>query len=161
MPTEYAIDDDMAKAVLDLVCDPTYTEFDAIRGAALIFLVAAMRKMDKDGETEPTSGEPILVRKVSAADAPFLAAHYKVYIDDFRWLAASREARLAMLHRALCRIAVETAEDGGFTLAVRKPDVIAWQENIVRFGAWEDPLLELRSNLQAAKSKLRGPPDAG
>ncbi len=154
MPIEYAGDDEMAQAITDMIGDETYSEFDPIRQQETKILVAAMVKTDKDGVQEPTKGEPVIIRKVSAADKPFIDGHYKVYIDKTRWDEANELQQKAMLHRGLMRINIESKESG-IKLGTRKPDVLTFQATIVRFGAWEEELIQLRNNLQAAQSKAK------
>ncbi len=154
MPIEYAADDAMAQAVTDLTSDQTYTEFNEIREQEILFLVAAMTKTNKDGEVEPTSGDPIIVRKVSPADAVFMDGHFKVFIDRCRWDGANDIQQKAMLHRALMRVNIEKGEEA-IKIGTRKPDVVTFQATIVRFGAWEENLIQLRNHLQAAQAKAK------
>lgn len=155
MPIEYSPDDAMTEAVTEMVGNADYEEFAPIREQELVFLVGAMRKTNKDDEAEPTAGEPVVVRKVAAADAIFMAGHYKVYIDGFRWDEANDLQRQAMLHRGLLRVEVEKTDKGNIVLGLAKPDAMVWQRNIERFGAWEENLILLRNNLQNAKAKAK------
>lgn len=152
MPTEYVPDDNMTNAVADLIGDEKYEEFAPIREQELLFLVAAMVKTDKDDQPLATSGDPVIVRRVGPADAVFLQGHFKVYICQLRWNEANDIQRQAMLHRALMKVDVENT-DKGIKIGMRKPDVVTFQQTIVRFGAWEEELILLRNNLQAAKKK--------
>jgi len=152
MAVEYAANDDMTNAVADLIGDENYEEFAPIREQELLFLVAAMVKTDKDDVMQATSGDPVIVRRVGPADAVFLQGHFKVYICQLRWDEANSIQRQAMLHRALMKVNVEKTENG-IKIGTRKPDVVTFQQTIVRFGAWEEELILLRNNLQAAKKK--------
>lgn len=154
MSTEYTVNEEMLNAVVDLISDAKYSEFQPIREANLSFMVASMEKTNKDDEHEPTSGDPVIVRKVGPADAVFMEGQFKVYIDAFRWSEATAKNKKAMLHAALMRIDV-TASEEGVVLGTRKPDVVAFNETIERFGAWNDPLVQMRENLDAAREKLR------
>jgi hypothetical protein len=60
-----------------------------------------------------------------------------------------------MMHRALMRVHVETTDKGVIKISLRKPDVMTFQQTIVRFGAWEDDLIQLRNNLQTAQKRLK------
>ena len=155
MGIEYAPDDAMTAAVAEMVGNTEFSEFGLLREQELVFMVAGMRKEDKDGNPEPTTGEPIVVRKVSAADAVFMEGHFKVYIDGFRWDEANEVQRKAMLHRGLLRVSVEKTEKGTIVLGLTKPDALVFQQNIVRFGAWEEQLILLRNNLQTAQAKAK------
>ena len=154
MPIEYAGDDEMAQAVAEMIGDETYSEFTPIRDQEIRILVAAMVKTDKDGIQEPTKGEPVIVCKVTPRDKPFVDGQYKVYIDKTRWDEANDLQQKAMLHRGLMRINIESKESG-IKLGTRKPDVLTFQATIVRFGAWEEDLIQLRNNLQAAQQKAK------
>lgn len=140
----------MTQAVADLIGNEEYEEFAPIREQELLFLVAAMVKMNADGEAEATTGEPVIVRRVGPADSVFMQGHFKVYICKTRWDEANETKQKAMLHRALMQVDVEKTEKG-IKIAMRGPDVWTFQQTIVRFGAWEDELIQLRNNLQAAK----------
>lgn len=156
MGIEYAPDDAMTQAVVEMVGDANYEEFAPLRQYELVLMVAGMRKDNKDGEPEQTTGEPVVVRKISAADAVFMDGHFKVYIDGFRWDEANEIQRKAMLHRGLMRISIEINEKSGkIVMSTAKPDAQVFQQNIVRFGAWEEQLILLRNNLQTAQSKAR------
>lgn len=154
MPIEYARDDAMTQAVGDLVQDESYSEFDELRAQDILFQVAAMTKTNKDGEIEKTSGDPVIVRKISPADAVFMEGHFKVFIDRCRWDAANELQQKAMLHRAVMRVEIVN-EESGIKIKTRKPDVVTFQATIVRFGAWEEELIQLRNNLQAAQAKAK------
>lgn len=148
--TEYSVNEGMQQALTDMLRDTAITELAPLRKANLVFLVAAMAKTDKDDQPVPTSGEPIVLRKVGPADAIFMEGHYKLYIDDFRWSEMDKRKQSAMLHRTLTSIVVET-DKKGVKLSRRKPDVIAFLDNIDRYGAWEDPLVDMRERLEKAK----------
>lgn len=154
MPIEYAQDDGMTQAVAGLVQDETYSEFEPLRQQEIVFMVAAMTKTDENESIVATSGEPVIVRRVSAADAVFMEGHFKVYIDRCRWDAANEIQQKAMLHRALMRVNIETDGDK-IKIATRKPDVVTFQATIVRFGAWDEQLIQLRNNLQSAQAKAK------
>lgn len=154
MPTEYVANEQMMQAVTDLISDTSYEEFEPIREQELVFLVAAVVKTNKDGDAQATSGEPVIVRRVGPADAVFITGHFKVYICHMRWDEANELQQKAMLHRALMRVVVDKTEDK-IRLKLRKPDVVTFQQTIVRFGAWEDGLIKLRNNLQSAQKKLK------
>lgn len=154
MPTEYVANDQMMQAVTDLISEESYEEFRPIREQELIFLVAAMVKTNNDGESQATSGDPVIVRRVGPADAVFLTGHFKVYVCQNRWDEANEVQQKAMLHRALMRVMVDKTEDK-IKIKMRKPDVVTFQQTIVRFGAWDDGLIQLRNNLQAAQKKMK------
>lgn len=156
MSVEYAPNEEMTQAVSDLIGNPDYEEFAPIREQELLFLVASMVKMDKDGGALPTASEPVVVRRVGPADAVFIQGHFKVYICNTRWDEANELQRKAMLHRALMRVDVEKS-DKGIKIGMRKPDVSTFQQTIVRFGAWENELIVLRNNLQNAQKKAKEP----
>lgn len=158
MPIEYAPNDEMSNALVDLISNPEFSEFTPIRDQDLLFLVASAVKTDKDGGALPTSGDPVIVRRVGPADAVFLQGHFKVYICNLRWDEANALQRQAMLHRALMRVDVEVDGEGAeksIKIRMRKPDVSTFQQTIVRFGAWEGELITLRNNLQAARQKTK------
>lgn len=150
MPVEYSANEQMTQAVTDMVGNEDYEEFGPIREQELLFLVAAMVKTNAEGEAEATSGEPVIVRRVGPADAVFIQGHFKVYICQTRWDEANEIQQKAMLHRALMKVDVEKT-DSGIKIGMRKPDVWTFQQTVIRFGAWEDELIQLRNNLQAAK----------
>ena len=158
MPVEYTPNEQMTKAVVSLIDDSTYEEFGPIREQELLFLVAAMVKMDKDGNAEATTGDPVIVRRVGPADAVFIEGHFKVYICQTRWDEANELQQKAMLHRALMRVDVEKTEKGAIKIGMRKPDVSTFQQTIIRFGAWDDQLIQLRNNLQNAQKKAAKQP---
>jgi len=151
MPTEYYLDDAVTAVVCSVVQNEQYSEIQGLRDNDTAFLVAAVRKVNKDGETQPTSGPPVVVRKISPADAVFLPGfQFKIFVDMHRWEAANADQHIAMVHRELERIVVEIKESG-IKYSIRRPDVQTCFENVARFGAWEKPLLVLRSNFDLAK----------
>lgn len=154
MPIEYALDDALTQAVASLTQDETYSEFGELREQGITFMVSAMTKTSKEEEIVPTSGEPVVVRRVSPSDAVFMDGHFKVYIDRCRWDGANEMQQKAMLHRALMRVKIEDT-DKGVKIGTRKPDVVTFQATIVRFGAWEEQLIQLRNNLQSAQAKAK------
>lgn len=157
MPLEYALEDSLTERVKRLLEDESYIEFAPIRSNDIQFLTALMVKTDKQEVEQPTSGPPIVVRRIGPADAVFLEGfHFKLYFCSYRWNQADENTQRAMLHHALCRVSVELKEKG-LKLALNRPDVESFQANVARFGAWEQPLLELRENLaRALKEKARG-----
>lgn len=157
MSVEYTPNDEMTQAVSDLIGNADYEEFAPIREQELLFMVASMVKMDKDGGALPTAGEPVIVRRVGAADAVFIQGHFKVYVCNTRWDEAGETQRKAMLHRALMRVEVDKGEKS-IKIGMRKPDVCTFQQTIVRFGAWDNDLIVLRNNLQNAQRKTKEPP---
>lgn len=154
MPIEYVANDNMMQAVTDLISNEEYEEFAPIREQELVFLVAAMVKTDNEGEKQNTSGDPVIVRRVGPADAVFIQGHFKVYICQTRWDEANELQQKAMLHRALMKVDVENT-DKGIKIKTRKPDVVTFQQTIIRFGAWEEELIQLRNNLQSAMKKAK------
>jgi hypothetical protein len=153
MPTEYYLDESLSQAVNDLVADTTISELNDLRANQTAFLVSAMRKTNKDGDTLPTSGPPIVVRKIGPADVVFMPGfHFKVYVDIHRWDATNDQQHAAMVHRALLRIVVEVKETG-VKYSTRRPDIETFQANVARYGAWEEPLILMRDNLAAAQRR--------
>lgn len=153
MPIEYFQDDAFTDSVVALISDKLYTEFNPLREQAVKFLCAFVLRTSSEGEEEATTGDPVVIKKVSPADRVFIDGHYKLYADKHRWDAASDVAQLAMLHRALMRIDVAVDEEKGVHFGTRKPDVVEFQATVVRFGAWHESLVVLRNNLQAAQAK--------
>jgi len=151
---EYALNKEMTEAIIAMVNNEAYEEFAPIREQELRFQIASMVKTNTEGEQLPTSGEPVVVRRVGPADAVFMQGHYKIYICQKRWDEANELQQKAMLHRALMRINIEKKEEG-IKLSLRKPDVATFQQTIVRFGAWEENLILLRSNLQTAQKRAK------
>ena len=148
--TEYCLENSLNTALAAVVADESFTEFAALRSNDIQFLVAQMVKMDKQEVEQATSGPPVVVRRISPADAVFLEGfHFKVYVCAYRWGLANEEQRRAMLHRALKSINVELKENG-LKLSRRKADVETFQDTIRRFGSWEQPLIEVRENLALA-----------
>ena len=150
MPTEYFQDDELAASVGEVLQTKTFTEFNLLREQAVKFLCGFILKTTKEGESQPTTGDPVIVKKISSADQIFLEGHYKLYADKTRWDEASSTNRKAMLHRALMRIEVSVSEDNKVKLKARKPDVSEFQTTVSRFGAWTEDLIAMRDNLQAA-----------
>lgn len=155
MPVEYAQNQALVDAVMAVVNDETYDEFQPIREQELQFQIASMVATNKDDEIIPTTGEPVVVRRILPADAVFLKGHFRVYICQCRWDSSSEVQQTAMLHRALMRVNVEKTLKGAIKIGTRKPDVTTFQETIMRFGAWEDSLIQLRNNLQTAQKRAK------
>lgn len=153
MPIEYSLDEKLSAFVTEVIQDVTYTEFEPLRVNETAFLVAFVRKTNAEGDAEATSGAPVVIRRISAADAVFLEGfHYKLYVDMTRYDEANQKQQRAMIHRALMRVNVEIKESG-VKYSTRRPDVETYQANVIRFGAWEEPLLLLRENLISAQKK--------
>lgn len=152
MAIEYFLDVALTESVLEFVNDPIYTEFSPIRQQEVGFLCAFMLKAGEDGEESPTSGDPVVIKKIADADRVFMDGRYRIYVDQFRWKEANEIQQKAMLHRALMRINVISGEDG-VKYGTRKPEIVEFQATALRFGAWSETLLALRANLDAAIAK--------
>jgi hypothetical protein len=155
MPIEYYLDEKISSVVTEVAQNETYTEFEGFRSHETAFIVAAKRKTNHDEESVATSGPPVVVRKIAAAEAIFLPSfQFKVYVDAHRWDEASDVQRQAMVHKALGCIKVEL-KPNGVKYSTCRPDVEANQSNILRFGAWDEPLRLLRENLAKAQKKAK------
>jgi hypothetical protein len=153
MPTEYYLDDTISALVTELLDDANLVEFEPLRSNETKFLIAAVRKTNAEGETQPLSGLPVVIRKISSADAVFLPNFsFKLYVDVHRWDASNDLQRRSMLHKGLMRIKAELKENG-VKYSTRRPDVETYQATVVRYGACEEPLLLLRENLLNAQKK--------
>ena len=153
MPTEYYLDEAISTAVNEVLDDPTFTEFEPLRSNETRFLVAAMRKTNSEDETQPTTGLPVVIRKIAASDSVFLPGfQFKLYVDVHRWDKLNDSQRRAMAHEGLMRINAELKEQG-VKYSTRRPDVETYQATVVRFGPWKEPLLLLRENLMNAQKK--------
>ena len=156
MAVEYTVNQEMQKTLERLLKNPECTELVPLRKANLSFLVAAICKTDKEDQPVATSGDVVVIRRVPKSDAIFMDGDYKIYIDDFRWSECDPKKQEALLHHALSTIVVEDNGEDGIKLSKRKPDVVAFLTTIERFGCWNDPLLQMRERLQAAKKTLAG-----
>lgn len=153
MPTEYYLDEQLSDTVSKVVADPAIIELEPLRKNETAFLVCAVRKTNKDGDTMPIKGPPVVLRKIGPADVVFLPGfHYKVYVDIHRWDATNDEQHAAMVHRALSRIEAETTETG-IKYSILPYDIQTMQSNVARYGAWEEPLILLRDNLASAQRR--------
>ena len=154
MPTEYYVDAALVKAVQDVVTNPQIHELAALRDHGTTFLVCAVRQTDSDDITVARKGPPVVVRKISAADRVFQPDdHYKVYVDMHRWEETNDAQHAAMIHQGLLRIDVKTKKDGQVKYGTRPYDIQTYHANVVRYGPWEETLLRMRDDLNAAKNR--------
>lgn len=156
MPTEYFRDDTLDARVAGMVGNlHAYPEFNALAKANLVFLCAFVTKTGTDETPVATTGDPVRLGRVSAADHIFLNAHYKIIVDHTRWDAMNETGQDALLHRALMHIEVDHTDAGALRLKRRRPDVSEFTATVSHFGAWTQGLLELRERLDAARKAAK------
>jgi hypothetical protein len=153
--TDYDLDKDLEREMVGMVADETLSEFGPLRDLAIVILSCVKVRMNKDGETEACSGDPVAVKKVGPAERLFMPKkpHFIVSVDYGTWDAADERQRKIIVHRALMRIAAEKTDEG-MKVGMRKPDILEFTTTVARFGAYNDPLLTLREAFRNSAHRL-------
>jgi hypothetical protein len=152
MPIEYSINKGLQDALSSMLCDMSLAEFTPLRDSGIKVLACTKVKF-QDEEEQPCSGDPVSVRKVSDLHRVFIDGHYLLVADQYTFSHSNELQLKALLHSALMRISVENTESG-LKLGIRKPDIMAFQATINRFGAYTDALLGLRDCLVTASKRF-------
>ncbi len=148
---EYEVNKELSNALKDLLDDDSMTEFTNIREHEVIILPCMKIKTDKDGESQESPGEVVQMKKVSPLHRVFIEAHYIMVVDYYGWThAKSTDHQKAMLHKALMRVEVDKDDGGNLKFSARAPDVVEFRATVVRFGAYTEPLLDMREAFKLA-----------
>lgn len=149
----YEINNDLNQAVGDIVSDAAMPEFRAIRDCGLKIFTCLAIKTNKDGEHEEITGDPVTLRKISNLHRTFIDGHYILVVCYYFWNHQDEIKRHAAIHRALMQIDA-TKEDDEIKLKRRKPEVVEFVATLVRYGAYCDTLIDVRSVLQKSAKQF-------
>lgn len=155
--TEYVTDDELTKAVSNLLGEERLPELQALRENEVVILCCMKVVMDDDGETEPPEGGPVKLKKLSDMERLFVEgnAHYILTMDYHFWKHASERQRTAKLFDTLLDIKPEPTE-GGLKLKKRAPDVdVKHAATLALFGAYDEPTLLLRDAMKDVSRRLK------
>ncbi len=151
---EYVKDETLQGALDDILSDGELREFANLRDNKVVIACCLKVKTNKDGEDEASPGEVVQLKKVSALHKVFIDAHYLMVVDNYGWNNANSEIKQkAMIHKALMRIDVE--EDGGnLKFKARQPDVVEFRATVLRYGTYNESLLDMREAFKLSVPKL-------
>ncbi len=152
---EYDMDKELEHDVASMIEDATLSEFEDLRELGIIVLPCMRIRMDKDGETQPCTGEPVSVKRVGPVERLFMSKkpHFILVVDYGTWNAADEQRRKIMLHRGLMRLVVEKTDDG-IHLSTRKPEIVEFIRTVERFGAYTEQLLNLREAFRNSANRI-------
>jgi hypothetical protein len=153
MPTEYVVDQEIADAVIAMLGELSYTEFNLIREHEVKIEVRSCVRMDKNGENAKPKTEPVAVKRVSDADKTVVNTDYIFVVDNSAWAEANAIQRQAIIHRGLMKIDIEAGE-GKIKIKTRKPNVVEFTETIARFGPYNEPLLTVQEAMTLASKQV-------
>lgn len=153
--SDFDFDKDLERELAAMIADESLSEFGPLRDLALTINPIVRVRMDKDGNTEKCSGDPVTVKKVGPAERMFMPKkpHFIVIVDYGTWTEADERQRKIIMHRGLMRIAAEKTDEG-MKIGMRKPDVLEFTTTVARFGAFNDPLLDLREAFRNSAHRL-------
>ena len=155
--TEYIPDDELTKAVSGLLTDEKLPELQALRENEVIILCCMKVVMDEDGETEPPTGGPVKLKKLSDLERLFIQdnAHYILTMDYHFWKEANERQQMARLFDALMDIKPEKT-DAGLKLKKRQPGIeMKHPQTYGYFGAFDEPALVLRDAMKDVGRRLK------
>lgn len=153
MPTEYVEDQAMSDAVTEMLGELSYTEFNPIREHEVKIEVRSCVRTDKDGGNAEPKAEPIVLKKVGPLERTIVDTDYIIVVDNSAWELANEIQRNAIIHRGLMKVNIEAGE-GSIKIGTRKPNIVEFTETIVRFGAYHEPLLNLREAMTLASKQV-------
>jgi hypothetical protein len=150
MPTEYRLDKDLGQAVSALINN--CPDLEGLREQKYTFVAQMVTKTNANKEKVETTGEPVVIRKVSKADEELIGYDFKVYVDECRWeKAAVRKAQEILLFDGLLSVSVVTSTTGKPKIVRTRPDIMVRHATLRRYPHhFDDKLLDMTNRLQAA-----------
>lgn len=144
MPTEYVPDKDVEAAVVNMIADEKYAEFEPLRVNEVKIVTCVVVRTNNEGENQPCKGDPTAVKKVPAVERLFLDVDYIITINYTAWSTANDQKQQdAMIHRSLMKIQIDT-NDNGIKMSTKKPTITEFPETWQRFGPCTEPQLSFR-----------------
>jgi hypothetical protein len=153
MPTEYVEDAAMSDAVTEMLGELSYTEFNPIREHEVKIEVRSCVRTNKHGENAAPKAEPVALKKIGPIEKSIVDTDYILIVDNSAWEAGNEIQRNAIIHRGLMKINIE-AKEGKIKVGTRKPNIVEFTETISRFGAYHEPLLNLREVMTLASKQV-------
>ena len=144
--TEYVPDEDLTPLVNAVMANEELTELQDIRDNSITIHCCMRVKLDSNGDSKPYKGAPCKLKKVSDAERAFMHdnAQYVLIMDYGFWNGANERQRVAHIFDALQDIEIEDGKSGP-KLKKRASDVIInHMATIRRFGAFDEPTLNLQ-----------------
>lgn len=152
--TEYVKDEELENAATDMLGRLDYTEFNPIREHEVKIEYCMKIRQNKDGENEPCKGDPTTLKKVGQVERLFCDADYILIVDNSAWQSCNSTVQQeAIIHRGLMKINIDTSEKG-IKVTTRKPDIVEFTATVMRFGAYNDPLLNFREAFSLAAKRV-------
>jgi hypothetical protein len=153
MPTEYVEDKEMTDAVVEMLGELSYTEFNLIREHEVKIEVRSCVRVDKNGENAKPKADSVAVKRISDADKTVVDTDYIFIVDNSAWAEANELQRSAIIHKGLMKIEIE-ADEGGIKFKTKKPNVVEFTATISRFGAYTEPMLVMQEALTLASKQV-------
>lgn len=151
--TEYESRTELDDAVEQLVWDETISEFKPIRETEIKIFCLICIKTDADDEYVPCKGDPILVRRIPDHFKALVHGHYVLIADYYFWEHASEVQQKAAMFHALMHIHIEQKDDK-IKIGMRKPEIKVFRTEVVRFGAYNEMLLDFREAFKLSANRL-------
>ena len=153
--TEYDMDKELEHDVASMIEDAALSEFEALRELSIIVLPCMRIRMDKDGESQPCTGEAVSAKRIGPVERLFMPKkpHFILVVDYGAWSAADEQRRKIMLHRGLMRLVAEK-DDDGIHLSTRTPEIVEFIRTVERFGAYTEQLLNLREAFRNSANRI-------
>ena len=156
--TEYSTDNELTKAVSDLLADESLADLQPLRDHQVIILCCVRTRITQDGETKPCKGSPVKLKKLSEMERLFIPdnAHYILMADYHWWKHANVRQQTAKLFDNLLTIQPEPKEGGGLTLKKREPVIdVKFTETLAYYGAFDHCTLLLRDAMKDSTRRVR------
>jgi hypothetical protein len=130
--TEYIPDDGVVKALTAMLDPEQYPEFAAISQNSIKIGCCLRMRTNKEGELQECKGEPVVTKRIGAAERLYSQVDAIIIVDAYTWQSGNERQALALLHRGLSRLQIES-EDGVAKCKARKPDVVEYSGTVKRF----------------------------
>jgi len=107
-------------------------------------------KTDEEGETKPSAGAPVKLRKISPEFKLFMKdkPDFILIFDYHAWKHVSPEKREPMIHETLRRISVERNQAGALKLRTLPHAIQTDIATAQCYGAWNPALVQMKDALR-------------
>jgi len=121
---EYLEAEDLNRAVLETLKDPTVPAFESLRQSGAEFSAVLKVNRNADGEPVPYKDCPVATKKVSPMNKIWVKRDYLIVVDEAWWTTADATSQRFWLVSALLNVSAEKQADGRFKLSMRRPDIM-------------------------------------
>lgn len=154
--TEYVTDDELTGLVSTMLANENLTDLQPLRENEIVIMCCMKVRMDEEGETESTKGNPVKLKKLSDVERLFIKgkAHYTLVMDYHFWKNSDDKQRWAKLFDVLYGIKPEKTE-AGLKLKKRERDIpVDHAKTLALFGPFDDGTLAVRDAFKDIKGRF-------